>query len=121
MATERKPVEPYRFNGRGSQGQYYNTGMYSRTKGAHLRDLKVERIVRRMRKVAPWLQDSDVPVSQTWARLEVLISVGYAALTKGNGYFAKNGDTRRLLADVRSLINSQLLYSKELGLTLRRW
>jgi hypothetical protein len=117
VATKEQRPAPFRFNGARSNGHYYNTGLYSKAKGVHLRDLKVESIVRRMRRVAPWLKDSDVPVCQTWARLEVLIGIGYAALTKGNAYFDKNGDTRRLLADVRSLINSQLLYSKELGLT----
>jgi hypothetical protein len=109
---------PYLFRGKRSKGRRYNTGLYSRQRGVHLRDLKVAALVRRMRRAAPWLCDSDVPVCQTWARLEILICIGYTALTQGNAYFdKKTGEARRLRQDVRRLIDSQLNFSRELGLT----
>jgi hypothetical protein len=79
------------------------TGLYVRASaGLRLRDKKVERLVRKMRGVMPWLEPSDFPTCRAWAELETLAAEVYSALRTA-GVLNADGDGHRLLDDYRKL------------------
>lgn len=98
-------------------GPHQSTGLYVKSRnGLKLRDRKVQRLVRRMRAVLPWLEDADIPACRAWAQFEVLCDQVHAWLRAGN-VVNEQGEARRLLDDYRKLRQAQLMYSRELGLT----
>jgi hypothetical protein len=93
------------------------TGLYVKgSNGLKLRDQRVRKLVQRMRVTMPWLEDSDVPVCRAWAELEALASRVYAEL-RDKGVINSEGDARRLLDDYRKLRATQIVLSRELGMT----
>src|SRR5229473_1020728 len=97
-------------------GKRASTGLYVRARpGLKLRDKKVERLVRKMRMAMPWLEPSDMPACRAWAEMEYLAGQVYAVLRAG--IFNQKGETRRLLDDYRKLRQTQIVLSRELGMT----
>ena len=84
--------------------------------GLRLRYRLVRRLVRKMKKVMPWLDAADDPACRAWAELEILGSYAFADLMD-RGLTNRKGDPRRLLSDYRQLRQAQLGYGRELGLT----
>jgi hypothetical protein len=105
-------------NGQTSAVQKHaSTGLYVKAApGLKLRDRKVTRMVRRMRGVMHWIEDSDLPACRAWAELEVLAGQVYAAL-RVLGVLNGKGEGRRLLDDYRKLRQTQAVLSRELGMT----
>ncbi|MBV8772076.1 MAG: hypothetical protein JO166_07080 [Deltaproteobacteria bacterium] len=94
-----------------------DTGLYVKSRnGLRLRDERVRRLVRRMRAVMPWLEDSDIAVCRAWAELEILSQRVYAELRE-RGVINSEGDARRLLDDYRKLRSTQIVLSRELAMT----
>ncbi len=92
-------------------------GLYVRSRnGLRLRDRAVQRLVRRMRAAMSWVEDADVPAMRAWAEMELLAAKVYAELKKG-GVVNERGEARRLLDDYRRLRGTQIVLSRELGLT----
>ena len=85
-----------------------------------MRDRKVQRLVRVMRRVMPWLRESDIPAARAWAQLEILSDLAFTHLRR-EGILQTTGENagepRRLLADFRSLRSVQIVYAKELTMT----
>jgi hypothetical protein len=97
--------------------KHASTGLYVKAApGLKLRDRKVTRLVRRMRGVMHWIEDSDLPACRAWAELEVLAGQVYAAL-RVLGVLNGKGEGRRLLDDYRKLRQTQTVLSRELGMT----
>jgi hypothetical protein len=93
------------------------TGLYIRSQnGLVLRDRRVQRLVAKMKRVMPWLQPSDIPAARRWAQLDVMIEMGHAMLRR-DGLLNQDQEPRRLLSDVRCLMQTQLMYARELGMT----
>ncbi len=58
--------------------RHAQTGLHVKSaNGLRLRDRKVQRLVRKMQIVVPWLEPSDYPTCRAWA-VEVLASRVYA-------------------------------------------
>lgn len=111
-----QPV-PFRFNGKGSNHMRRATGLYVRSpKGLARRAALAQSIVLRMRKRMPWLELSDLPVARQWADLEVLRNAIVTVLEQ-DGVMNKAGVPHRLLTELRWITNSQLSYSRDLGMT----
>lgn len=92
-------------------------GLYVRAANARgRRDLRVRRLVYRMRCAMPWIEDADVPACRGWAELEILSSTVFAEI-KRVGVIGKDDEPRRLLGDYRQLRLAQLAYERELGMT----
>src|SRR5712692_520667 len=92
-------------------------GLYSRLKrDVKVRDHRVRYLVWRLRKVCPWISDSDLPAARAWAQLNILSEVAYARL-RDEGMTTASGDPKKLLAEFRALKAAELAYSRELGLT----
>lgn len=85
-------------------------------RGLIRRAKQVAQLVRRMRQHMPWLMDSDLPVARQWADLE-LIRAAIVEVLNLDGPLNKAGVPRRLLTELRWITNSQLTYSRELGMT----
>jgi hypothetical protein len=93
------------------------TGLYVKGRnGLKIRDQRTTRLVNRMRAAMPWITDADLPACRAWAHFELLCDRVYAKL-RDDGLFNVEGDGRRLLDDYRRLRATQLLFSRELGLT----
>lgn len=93
------------------------SGLYVRSpNGVRLRDRSVQRLVRKMQKLMPWLQPSDYPAMRAFAELEILSATVFAELKRG-GVLNKDGEGRRLLNDYRQLRLAQLAHQRELGMT----
>jgi hypothetical protein len=108
--SDRKALGP-------AAGPHAHTGLYVKAaNGVRLRDRKVQRLVRKMQSVTPWLEEADVPACRGWAELEILSSTVFAELKRG-GVLNKDGEERRLLNDYRGLRQTQLSYERELGMT----
>ncbi len=88
--------------------------------GSAMRDRKVQRLVRVMRRVMPWLRESDIPAARAWAQLEILSDLAFAHLRR-EGMLQTSGENkgepRKLLADFRSLRSVQIVYARELAMT----
>jgi len=98
-------------------GPHARTGLYVRGgNGIKLRDLKVRRLLRKLRGACPWIEPSDMPLARRWCELEVLCSIAYAAL-RDEGPMNEKGDGRRLLDDYRKLALAQASIGRELGLS----
>jgi hypothetical protein len=69
-----------------------------------------------MRKRMDWLQDSDLPVARQWADLEVL-RFNIITVLEQDGPMNQKGVPHRLLTELRWITNSQLAYSRDLGMT----
>lgn len=96
-------------------------GAYARVPSAmDIRGRKVARLVRRMRSVMPWLEDSDLPACRSWAELEIVGAALFAGIVKeGATYTDDKGDVaaRRLVDDHRKNRIAKLTYEHELGMT----
>jgi phage terminase small subunit len=65
----------------------------------------------------PWIQELDIPTCLAWAELEVLAQRVYMEL-RDQGVINRKGDPRRrLLDDYRRLRSTQIVLSRELGMT----
>jgi hypothetical protein len=84
--------------------------------GIKLRDRTVERFAKRVRKVLPWCEDSDMPSIRVWCEMEYLASQCYAVL-RASGVINQQGDARRLLDDYRKLRGTQAHYANALGMS----
>jgi phage terminase small subunit len=94
-----------------------STGLYVKARnGVRLRDRKVQRLVRKLETIMPWLEPSDLPTARAWCELEVLSAYVYAEL-RDHGVINAEGDARRLLDDYRKLRATQIVLSRELGMT----
>jgi len=92
-------------------------GLYVKSRnGLRLRDRAVQRLVRRMRLAMPWLEEADYPAMRAWAEMELLAARVYAEL-KAGGFMNGKGEARRLLDDYRRLRGTQIVLSRELGMT----
>jgi hypothetical protein len=93
------------------------TGLYIRTPaGLRQRDKRVERLARRMRLAMPWLEEADGPACRAWAELEVLAQTVYLEL-RNKGVLNEQGEAKRLLDDYRKLRQTQISFSRSLGMT----
>lgn len=96
-------------------------GAYTRARSAmDIRGRKVARLVRRMRTVMPWLEDSDLPACRSWAELEIVGAALFAGIVKeGATHTDDKGDVaaRRLVEDHRKNRIAKLAYERELGMT----
>jgi hypothetical protein len=93
------------------------TGLYIKAlPGLRLRDKRVERLARKVRAVAPWLEASDFPAVRAWSEMEYLSNQVYAALAS-MGVLNRQGEARRLLSEYRQLRATQVMLARELGLT----
>ena len=93
------------------------TGIYARSPSALVvRARKVRRLVERLRRTMPWLEESDLPACRAWAELEILSASVFTALT-ADGLVNAEGEPRKLLTEFRQLRQSQLAYERELGMT----
>jgi hypothetical protein len=93
------------------------TGLYVKgANGRRLRDQRVRRLVQKMREAMPWLKEPEfLPACRAWAEFEILSGIVFAELRRG--VVNKGGEARRLLNDYRLLRQTQLAYSREIGLT----
>ena len=64
----------------------------------------------------PWIDDADVPALRAWAELEI-IGAGLFADITARGTLNDEGEPRRAVDDLRRIRQTQLVYSRELGLT----
>ena len=93
------------------------TGLYVRAApGFKLRDRKVTRLAIKVRAAMPWLEPADGPTVRAWCELEYLTNQVYAAL-RTYGVVNPSGEARRLLDDYRKLRQTQIILSRELGMT----
>lgn len=91
-------------------------GLYSRLKrDVKVRDHRVRYLVWRLRKVCPWIGESDLPAARAWAQLNILSEIAYARLRDED--IGPGGEPRKLLAEFRALKAAELADSRELGLT----
>jgi hypothetical protein len=117
VSKDDQPQVPFRFNGKRSNRMRRATGLYIRSpKGLARRAALAQVIVLRMRKRMDWLQDSDLPVARQWADLEVLRNAIVSVLEQ-DGVTNNTGVPHRLLTELRWITNSQLFYSRDLGMT----
>lgn len=92
-------------------------GLYSRIKrDVKVRDHRVRYLVWRLRKMCPWIGESDLPAARSWAQLSILAEVAYARL-RDEGMATPSGEPKRLVAEFRALKAAELAYARELGLT----
>jgi len=84
--------------------------------GVRLRSRPVQRLVRQMQDMMPWLKQSDLPAVRSWAQLEYLGAKVYADLMQ-RGFLLESGEPRKLLSEFRQLKLAQLAYERDLGLT----
>ncbi len=100
-----------------ASGPHARTGVYAKpAAGIKLRDKKVERLARKVRTVATWLEPSDFPMLRGWCELEILAESVYAAV-RALGVLNQNGEARRLVNDYRLLRQTQAGIAAALGLT----
>jgi phage terminase small subunit len=64
----------------------------------------------------PWLELADWPTVRAWCELEYLTGQVYAAL-RSLGPITSQGETRRLVDDYSKLRQTQIVLSRELGMT----
>ncbi len=83
---------------------------------ARVRDQRVRLIVWKLRRICPWINDSDVPTCRAWAQLNLMADLCYARL-KNEGFTTDSGEPKRLMAEYRALRSAELQYARELGLT----
>jgi hypothetical protein len=76
------------------------------------------RALRNLRKVAPWLQPSDMFVARAFVRNEVMSDAIQARL-KAEGYFDEAGNPRPAAEFLRRLSLANTRIAAELGLTVR--
>src|SRR5258708_22815429 len=84
-------------------------GLYAKSPGVLTdRARKVGRLVRKMRDLCPWFEESDVPACKAWAELEVLGSLVFAAIMAGDDLLNAKGEPKKLLDTYRALRLAQL-------------
>jgi hypothetical protein len=94
-----------------------SSGLYVKHRnGLKIRDEKTRRLVRRMRNVMPWLEESDIPSCRAWAQLEILADQAFSVL-RAMGLVNGQGEPRRLLTDYRQIRTAQLGFGNALGMT----
>ena len=72
---------------------------------------KVGRLVRRMRDLCPWFEDSDVPACKAWAELQVVGDRILTAVMSGDITNSK-GEPKRLIDVHRAIRLAQLSYAR---------
>jgi phage terminase small subunit len=81
-----------------------------------LRDHQVRRLLRKLREVCPWIQESDGIVARRFCELEVIVSQVYTAILE-EGAFMADGEVRGLVDTHRRLTQTQSMLATQLGLT----
>ena len=76
----------------------------------------INALQQKLRTVAPWLQDSDLPVLRGFAELEWLARRVFALLRE-EGLLNDKRDAKKLLSEYRSLRTAQATLASQLGLT----
>jgi hypothetical protein len=95
------------------------TSLYATTDTAlRLRNRRVRSLARRVRERLPWIDESDEPTVRVWAELEILGASVFNELMS-RGVVNDEGESRRLLDDYRRLRQTQLPYTRELGMSPR--
>jgi hypothetical protein len=83
------------------------SGLHVRSeRGLQLRDYQVRRLLRRLRTVCPWLEDSDGIIARRFCELEVIVSQVYTAI-RAKGAFKADGEVRGLVDTHRRLTSTQ--------------
>src|SRR5208282_4741947 len=80
-----------------------------------IRQRKIGRFMRRLKLVAPWICDSDLPTAKAYCELEVLGAEAFARLV-ARGIEDDKGEVRALLDAHGRIRQRQLGYARELGL-----
>src|SRR5580693_4834083 len=85
-------------------------------RGLQLRDGRVRRMLRKLREVCPWVEDSDGIIARRFCELEVILGQVYAAIRE-KGAFKADGEVRGLVDTHRKLTQTQTMLASQLGLT----
>lgn len=94
------------------------TGAYARSnKMKRQRDLQVTYYVRRLAKLAPWIELQDRMLVRRFAQLELLIDRVYAAIRDSDNILLPDGGAKRLVHDFRKLVQAQASIGAQLGLS----
>lgn len=88
--------------------------------GLRQRDGRVRRALAHLRKLAPWLQPSDLPVARSFCEIEIMAK-DMSADIRANGrvYTDEQGNirSRGILAEYRNMKRVSLAFARDLGLT----
>jgi hypothetical protein len=85
-------------------------------RGLRITDHHVRRLLRKLREVCPWVEDSDGIIARRFCELEVIVSQVYAAIRE-KGAFKADGEVRGLIDVHRRLTQTQTMLASQLGLT----
>jgi hypothetical protein len=77
----------------------------------------INALMQKLRTIAPWLQDTDLPVLRGFAELEWLARRVFALLKDEGILSPKTNDAKKLLSEYRSLRTAQAALASQLGLT----
>ncbi len=80
-------------------------------------DSAVRRLGRRVRKTCPWISDADAVALRAWAELELLCQAAFDKLRREGVFNPEGTDLRGLVQSYERIRRSQLVFSRELGLT----
>jgi phage terminase small subunit len=88
--------------------------------GLRQRDGRVRRALAHLRKLAPWLKPSDLPMARSHCEMEILAKDMFADI-RANGRVCTdeqgNVRSRGIVSEYRNLKRVSLAYARELGLT----
>lgn len=94
----------------------------SSARAVRLRNARTQRTVRRMQKLMPWIEPSDMPAVRAWAELELIGACVFDELMQ-RGLFTQprkgkpGGAVSPLLAELRNIRRAQLQFEQALGMT----
>lgn len=77
----------------------------------------INALMAKLRTIAPWLQDTDLPVLRGFAELEWLARRVFALLKEEGILSPKTNDVKKLVSEYRSLRSAQASIASQLGLT----
>jgi hypothetical protein len=109
---------------RQNRGARVQSGAYAKKTASQVRASKIRRTIEYLRKVCPWLQQSDLPALRMYAELEIIGVQLFAALVDADGTFkvTSTGDdgqviAKRLIDDHRKNRLAANALANALGLT----
>jgi phage terminase small subunit len=88
--------------------------------GLRQRDGRVRRALAHLRKLAPWLQPSDLPVARSFCEIEIMAKDMFADIrANGRVYTDEQGNVRSrgIVAEYRNMKRVSLAFARDLGLT----
>jgi hypothetical protein len=91
-------------------------GLYSAKRGRHPANRRITWLANKVWYALPWLAPTDEPAVRRWCELEILRADVLDNLLS-EGVTGSGGDGRKLLTDYRQLVQTQLAYERELGMT----